>query len=231
MPASASGSAPGVGTPLVTLSEDAAIERLVRAAAEGAVTVRAPLLRAVAGSHRSLLDLLASAFGEGALVVDGQAGPPGGLDPERPHDLDLRLAECTGLVSAAKARQWIETARALGSHALSSTLPAAERPVAGARLLRLRCVAGRAGTGPLSHPLSALRRRGLRPVRRNRPASPGRRGSLAGPAAGRPSGGAGRSGKCALCAAARFARGGPPLCGDCTPPRGARVHRPGLPGT
>ena len=230
MPASASGSAPGAGRRSVILSTDAAIERLVRATREGAVTVRAPLLRAVAGSHRSLLELLASVFGAGALVVDGQAGPPGGLDPDRPHDLDVRLAECTGVIAAAEARQWIETARALGSHAL--LLAAAGREsilslapvchVCGAWLGELQpvhfhtCCPHCAGAGCSRcggtglHPLAAaVRWQGLRLV-----------DLLAEPVD--------RVGE--RFAAAPGPCGGPPPCGDCTPPRCARVHRSGLPG-
>jgi hypothetical protein len=59
------------GEGLILMSSDEIIERLHALAVEAPLTVYAPLVHAVPGSHRSLLDLLVGAFGAKALLIDG----------------------------------------------------------------------------------------------------------------------------------------------------------------
>jgi excinuclease ABC subunit A len=108
------------GAALSVLSEDEIVERLVSLGRAGEeVTVYAPLLRGVRGSHRTLLQLLSSELGgPGALCVDGGSWDRAPLDPERAHDLDVRVACLEGELSARKVRQVVHEAWSLGAIAV-----------------------------------------------------------------------------------------------------------------
>ena len=83
------------------------------------IDVRVRLLRGVQGSHRTLLELLASEFEGDALSVDGQPHHAGGLDPAVPHDIEVRIARLTRATSAGPIRDAVQTAGALGSQAIT----------------------------------------------------------------------------------------------------------------
>ena len=97
------------------------------AAAPDGVTVYAPLLAGVPGSHRTLLGLLAGQFDPAAIRVDGRgldAGLDGGpdglhLDPAAGHDVAVAVGRWAGPVPAAEARHAVRTAAALGATAIS----------------------------------------------------------------------------------------------------------------
>jgi len=109
---------PHCGATLAVLSDDELVERVVDLAQQGPITVAAPLVRRAAGSHATLLKLLADEFGETALRVDGRPGLPERLDPAQPHSIEIEAARFAGVVSAAEARRALETVSALSGDAL-----------------------------------------------------------------------------------------------------------------
>lgn len=106
------------GAGLVVLTEDEIVDRLVSMTRRGVVTVSAPLLRQVRGSHCTLLQMLSAEFGVEAVLVDGQPLRLPQLSSTEPHDVDVRVAQLEEHASAKCSRQAIQTARALGMHAL-----------------------------------------------------------------------------------------------------------------
>jgi excinuclease ABC subunit A len=109
---------PRCGAGLSVLTEDEIVERLVWLAQRDPISIFAPLLRNVHGSHRTLLDLLAGEFGAEALLIDGQSWQSQALDPAQPHDLQVEVAHLSGDVSIGEAREAIQAAAALGATAL-----------------------------------------------------------------------------------------------------------------
>ncbi len=145
------------GAGLAIFTEDEVVERLVALSARGPTPIRVPLLHGVQGSHATLLGWLVERFGPDALFVDGHPWQPGRLDPARPHDLAVELGCWPGPVPAARAREAVRAAAALGASALS----------AGRETLAFAPVCPECGTwfGPLEPvhfhtPCSACRGRG-----------------------------------------------------------------------
>lgn len=107
---------PKCRTALSISTEDEIIERLLRMAERGQVTVFAPLVRGVRGSHRTLLAFLAEHFRPQSLYVNGRPQPPEALDPDAPHDIAIEVARLEG--EAAAAREAVTAALALGASAI-----------------------------------------------------------------------------------------------------------------
>jgi len=110
---------PRCGTGLAVRTEDEIVERLVSMARQRHLTVFAPLLRGVRGSHGTLLELLADEFGNDALLVDGRPYYPHRLDPTAAHDIEVRIGRLARSVSAGRIRQAVQMAGALGAPALA----------------------------------------------------------------------------------------------------------------
>jgi excinuclease ABC subunit A len=108
----------GCGANISRLSEDELVERVVALTGEKAYSVFAPLLHGAVGSHRTLLELLGSAFGAQRLRVDGQAWEGNNLDLAQAHDIEIELAEAVENLAALAARELIQQAAALGVPAL-----------------------------------------------------------------------------------------------------------------
>ncbi len=98
-------------------SEDEIVERLSALARIHPITIFAPLLRRVLGSHRTLLSLLEAEFGADAIFVDREPWSSRALDPSRPHDLDIKIADLTEEDSIKRIRQIVNGIAALGSYA------------------------------------------------------------------------------------------------------------------
>ncbi|MBN1249446.1 MAG: hypothetical protein JXC32_17425, partial [Anaerolineae bacterium] len=124
------------GTPVTIYTEDEIVARVASLAAETAVTLLAPLLRQVRGSHRTLLGCLGDAFGTGSMWVDGQvlgAREPA-LAPDCPHDLDVELGSLAALpsdsegasVRAGEIRALVRRAWALGANGVTARRPGVE---------------------------------------------------------------------------------------------------------
>ena len=110
---------PRCDTGLLVLTEDEIVERLVAMAKEGPVTVRAPLLRGIEGSHRTLLGLLADEFGAEALVADGQPWDGRELRPSEPHDVEVEVGSLGESATAAHVRDVVQLGASLGANALT----------------------------------------------------------------------------------------------------------------
>jgi len=79
------------GTPASVYTEDEIVERLTRLADNSSVEITLSLVRAVPGSHRTLLEGLESRFGRAALRVDGLLWDGEYLSGMSPHDIELIL--------------------------------------------------------------------------------------------------------------------------------------------
>ncbi|MEJ2734198.1 MAG: hypothetical protein P8189_11640 [Anaerolineae bacterium] len=112
---------PTCGTALSVLTEDEIVEQLLRLAEEQPpIRVLAPLFHNARGSHRTLLQLLAREFGGEALRVDGRPFPSTPLDPRQAHDLEVEVGLLDASASAMGAREAVQRAAALGTHAVTA---------------------------------------------------------------------------------------------------------------
>ena len=107
------------GAPITVLAEDEIMERISRIAAETPVSVTVPMVQKTAGSHRTLLSLLASQFGEDALRVDGALWAGAALDPRRPHSIEIQVGEMNAATPLPQLRAMMENAWALGANAMT----------------------------------------------------------------------------------------------------------------
>ena len=115
---------PRCDTPLRVLTDDEIVDRLITMSGQGPLTVSAPLLRGVPGSHRTLLQFLAAELRAGALRVDGSplasdAAAWPALDPSDAHDVEIEVARFAGHVPAGRAREAVQAAAALGANAVT----------------------------------------------------------------------------------------------------------------
>ncbi|MBN1583352.1 MAG: ATP-binding cassette domain-containing protein [Anaerolineae bacterium] len=106
------------GAGLSMLSEDEIVERLIGLSRLGSVTLLAPLLQSVRGSHRTLLRLLTQEIGFEALVVDGKPWDGQPLVPDVPHDVQIHLGVFGVPLSVGDARQTVQAAWSLGVNAV-----------------------------------------------------------------------------------------------------------------
>ncbi|MGC9394798.1 MAG: hypothetical protein ACP5J4_08080 [Anaerolineae bacterium] len=106
------------GAGLTVLTEDEIVARVAALSERGPLALRAPLLRGVRGSHRTLLHLLANEFGPDALRIDGQPWDGQPLDPAEPHTMEIEIARWDKAVTPLQARGAVQRAWALGTDAL-----------------------------------------------------------------------------------------------------------------
>lgn len=107
---------PLCGNRISVSTEDEIIDTIVKKAKEGPVTVIAPLVHQVKGSHQTLLTFLDNAFGD--VRVDGHPWMPRKLDPAIPHDITVRIAHVSGDVSAKEIREHVHQVFRLGCNAV-----------------------------------------------------------------------------------------------------------------
>jgi excinuclease ABC subunit A len=106
---------PQCGYVLTVLAEDELVERLLHMAEQEPLTIFAPLVRSVPGSHRTLLAMLAEHFHAEAIVVDGRPHPAPELNPAEPHNLSVEIARLNSKTSVAAIRDAVVTASAMGT--------------------------------------------------------------------------------------------------------------------
>lgn len=109
---------PRCGAEILVLSEDETVERLLSMAKQEHVTVFAPLVHGVKGSHRTLLGLLADQFGNDVLLVDGGGWRNQPLDPKEPHNIEVKTGEVDAETSAQTVRQIVQNVAAFGATAV-----------------------------------------------------------------------------------------------------------------
>jgi len=108
---------PHCGADVSVLSADAIVERLVALSTQSPLQVRLPLVRAVVGSHATLLSLLQAQFGAALLVDGGAAQQP--LNLAQPHTIEIVAADWQDAAPATEARRVLDMAVALGCPALA----------------------------------------------------------------------------------------------------------------
>ena len=106
------------GAVLSVLSEDEIVDRLGALCRRGPVHVTAPLVRDSPGSHRALLKLLADQFGRKSLLVDGRPARTRGLDPAKPHDIEVEVAALAKRAAVRQVREAVAAVRRLGVQAI-----------------------------------------------------------------------------------------------------------------
>ncbi len=109
----------GCGNKLSVLREDEVVSLLRQDAEDRDLEVFAPLVTAVKGSHRTLLDLLENQFGRSALIVDGKPYDSSPLDPKKAHDIRVRIGALGPRSRIADFREAIEISSVLGANAVS----------------------------------------------------------------------------------------------------------------
>jgi excinuclease ABC subunit A len=114
------------GSALVTSSDDEVVERLTALAAHSKLEVYAPLVRAIAGSHRTLIQLLTAQFGAPSLRVDGQPWHERLLDAQQTHTIEVRVVRLRRSAPLGVARQALEEVQALGALSLIAKTPDTE---------------------------------------------------------------------------------------------------------
>ena len=107
---------PLCGNKISVSTEDEIIDAIVKKVKEGPVTIIAPLVHQVKGSHQTLLTLLDKAFSD--VRVDGHPWMSRRLDPAIPHDITVTIALVSGDVSAKEIREHVHQVFRLGCNAV-----------------------------------------------------------------------------------------------------------------
>ncbi len=110
------------GAPISVHADDEIIERLDSLAQDAPLTVVAPIVRQVFGSHRTLVSLLIESFGRDAVYLDGALAsdtPGAALNAAEAHDIALRVAELPAAAGVGEIRDALERVWALGASAVT----------------------------------------------------------------------------------------------------------------
>ncbi len=106
------------GAPASVYTEDEIVACLKDLVRKSSLKISVPLLRGVAGSHRTLLASLAAKFEKSQICVDGHVWRGRKLDASHPHDMEVQLAEINPSASTTQIRKLVKQAGALGVPAL-----------------------------------------------------------------------------------------------------------------
>lgn len=113
---------PRCGTPFSVLTEDEIVEQLLSFTKEKTIKLFSPLVQNAKGSHRTLLKLLVTQFDPKSIIVDGQQWKDQKLEPDKPHNIEIKIARFKENVSAKTVREAVQKAFALGTSSLSAHL-------------------------------------------------------------------------------------------------------------
>ena len=106
------------GSPLTVLTEDEIVDHLISLSKEEQLTLFAPLMHRVRGSHATLLKMLVSEFGKERLIIDGKTGNPEPLNSAESHDIEIEIGLIDGSMSAKRIREVVHAVTALGAGAI-----------------------------------------------------------------------------------------------------------------
>ncbi len=106
------------GHALAVLTEDEIIDRLADLAKRQTLTLYAPIMAGVRGSHATLLSALSTEFSPDRLIVDGRPWDAGSLDPKQAHSIEIELGVLGGSMSVNKVRELAAACAALGAGAI-----------------------------------------------------------------------------------------------------------------
>ena len=129
------------GMTLEVFSRDEVIEIFARMEGKQAVSLYAPILNRIPGSHTTLLAMLVEQFGNGNLRVDNKAWDGHALLAAQPHEIQVQVGTLAGDETQEEKnrviRRAVEMAAALGCGAVSLFSPAGDKTYG----LSPRCVA------------------------------------------------------------------------------------------
>jgi len=123
---------PHCGSSLSVLTQDEIVGQLLYLVEGSSLIILAPLLRAVPGSHRKLLNMLGEQFKPECILIDGSVWASQPLDPLAPHDLDIEVAKLDPGVPAGWVRQIVDLVGALGARAIIARGTNSEQTLASA---------------------------------------------------------------------------------------------------
>jgi excinuclease ABC subunit A len=103
------------GSPLRIFTEDEIIEHVISFSRQGPVGLFAPLMSNAAGSHKTLLSLLAKTFDKEKLMIDGNAWNRKPVDPLKSHSIEISMGTIDGSIPAKNIRKLIREIVALGA--------------------------------------------------------------------------------------------------------------------
>jgi excinuclease ABC subunit A len=106
---------PACGEAATTASLDTQVAVLRELVAAAPVEVWAPLVRGAEGSHRRLLDQLRRHHPDETIDVDGRRWTGAALDPDRPHEIAVRVGVAEPGAGAGQLRGLLGAVAALGT--------------------------------------------------------------------------------------------------------------------
>ncbi|MFW9968396.1 MAG: hypothetical protein ACFFEA_14680, partial [Candidatus Thorarchaeota archaeon] len=106
------------GASLARVSEDEIVESIEKLARKEEITLTAPLLRGVVGSHSTLLNLLGNEFGIKSLMVDGKRWNRQELAPSMQHDISVIIGRYKEKATRKQIRESVGIASALGANSV-----------------------------------------------------------------------------------------------------------------
>lgn len=109
---------PQCGYVLTVLAEDEMVERLHQLAEQEPLTIFAPLVRGVPGSHRTLLAMLTEHFPAEDVYVDGRSYRAPVSNPADPHDITVKIAHLYEASPVAVIRDTVMTVSSMGAQAV-----------------------------------------------------------------------------------------------------------------
>lgn len=118
---------PRCNAPISAYTEDETVDCLAELARNKPLGISVPLLRGVAGSHRTLLTALAAEFGRKQVRVDGHVWRGQRLEASRIHDIEIRTAEVSQNATITQLRELVRQAAALGASSIVARWTGGER--------------------------------------------------------------------------------------------------------
>jgi excinuclease ABC subunit A len=104
--------------PLMVLTEDELVERLVVLSKQESLQLFAPLVQNVQGSHKTLLKVLSSEFARRQVVVDGKKWDRKALNPKKSHSIEVEVAVVEKPGTAKQVRGLARKTTGLGAGAV-----------------------------------------------------------------------------------------------------------------
>ncbi|MFX0124446.1 MAG: ATP-binding cassette domain-containing protein [Candidatus Hodarchaeota archaeon] len=104
---------------IIYYSEDEIIDLISQYSRSGSISLYASLVKGVPGSHRTLLQSLAEEFGREVLLVDRRWYQSNELDPQEPHDIEIKIATINKSLSSNRIRKLVQKIKALGANAIN----------------------------------------------------------------------------------------------------------------
>ncbi|MFX0079917.1 MAG: hypothetical protein ACFE8O_11815, partial [Candidatus Hermodarchaeota archaeon] len=106
------------GSQFNILTEDEIVDQLLFLAKREHLTLFAPLVHQVKGSHATLLKVLADKFGKNRLFVEGKKWDSKPLNSTEAHEIEVKMGFVDNSMSAKNVREIVQRTMAFGSGAI-----------------------------------------------------------------------------------------------------------------